>query len=111
MGANTINFREWLEGKGLLKAYIEGYLTEDVVDPDDITGESPMYWLNWKDWKVAGTIPDVEGCSDTWRDIEDEWDVLYRKRVRDEFVMGMPMNDRLGMALLLAELEDEDGKA
>ena len=105
----TLDFREWLESMGVLPEYIRGYLAGELVNWDDaIADDYPMGWLNWQNWSTAGTVPRGAACLETWEEIEDSWDNQCQNGPFDEVVMGMPLEDKLGMALLLAELEERD---
>ena len=98
----TLVFREWLEERGLLRAYVK-YRAGDsdwdiaVLSP---VPEAPHTWMG-----LAFNKYDTDEGVEYWSNVEREWCASYSTYtcVKE----GMPLNDQLGMSLLLAELEAE----
>ena len=108
----TLNFRKWLESLGVLTEYVRGYLAGDLVHPYATVPETcPMTWLNWQHPDIAHIVPEGSVSGETWEEIELSWDNLCQNGSFGEVVMGMPLTDKLGMTLLMAELEASDGEA
>ena len=100
---DTINFKDWLEEKGVLLEYVR----YRVADPEWSTCMAPVEgipnsWITSSFWfSKMGIDVNVK-----WSRLSDEW-VEACGGCRP-VVPGMPMNDKLGMILLLAELEAKD---
>ena len=106
MGANALNFREWLEERGCLGKYARNrmealhdhddwYFSVDETDVDNYINRA-FYW---------STTPEDHSF---WEKIHWEW----RGECRAHYwnvEAGMPFNDQLGLTLL--SMEDGDDEA
>ena len=102
-----LNFREWLEERGLLAGYLRNRLAYLEYDwwPYEVLILDPYKWTNHA-FKWAGT---PEGhCF--WEGVNGRWDAVLRRfqapdRGAGRFEYGLPMDDKLGITLILAGLE------
>ena len=99
MNGEPVKFRKWLEDKGALAKYIRNRLCELAgTHHKSIGGEITDWFLvafNWRESDEGG---------DYWRDLDHEWDQLLSLG-RTSKDPGMPLDDPLGLSLLLTELE------
>ena len=97
-----LNFRDWLEERGCLLPYVRARLTDtdwgDSSSAPDI--DDPETWMLKAFWSMST----LEGCT-YWGAVDIAWGEALRSHAV-KAVPGLPINDRLGMTLLLAELED-----
>ena len=107
-----VNFREFLEDHGVLGEYLRNTLSSPNYSPDP---EDPGNWLlEAFDWGLYD--------SKWWSRVDDSWrECLMERtgcRIHDTFgghwkypdavEPGLPIGDKLGLSLVLAEeLEDE----
>ena len=101
----TLVFGDWLDKRGILTAYVRNRVKDDdweinILAPDP---EAPHTWMG-----LAFNKCDTPEGADYWVYAEREWCHAYNKYARVE--EGMPINDQLGMSLLLMELEEDDGR-
>ena len=99
-----INFKEWLAGRGVLLEYVRLRVADDdwgdsIAAPPE---HDPSKWISY-----AFTTTSAAASAVNWDDISYNWlnEVFSPSR---KIETGMPMNDKLGMTLLLAELERDD---
>ena len=97
---DKIVFREWLAGRGVLLEYVR----YRVADKEWSNGMSPNTdipesWIDGAFW-FSRMDPEVDS---KWGKLCGEWSEASEYRLA---VPGMPLNDQLGMSLLLAELEN-----
>ena len=106
-----VNFREWLEWRGFLDGYLRNRLESMERNgwPYEVLMEDPYEWINHA-FKWERTPEN----HDYWEEASESWDAeLLGLPVSSDgdgrVDFGMPMNDKLGMTLLLAELEENNG--
>ena len=96
-------FKDWLAERGCLRAFILNRLADDDWDGASCPVEIyPSSWMGLA-FKFSGVPEGYE----YWENLRSDWRADYPRH--DEVEMGMPINDKLGMALLLAELEEDHG--
>ena len=103
MEGGTIVFKEWLEEKGALADYTRNRLSmfgEPKYKAIAATGDD---WLmgafRWRTTRRG---------FDYWGELDNEWRNLIGWELAGADP-GMPLDDELGMRLLLSELEDRNG--
>ena len=112
-----VNFREWLDSLGCLREYVKARLELGPIYPGTLTLREPLLWITCAfDWDAT-----EEGFY-AWSDRADRWEDHLRVKIRLPYAEpgieiplglvdpGMPFNDQLGLALVLAELEDVNEK-
>ena len=105
---NRIVFKDWLEERGVLKDWIRARLEDGALDLDDDGGVVSSNPVD-RDWILnAFTWSRTPRGDDGWHELHKKWR-LALSDYHDVVEPGMPINDKLGLSLLLAELEDEDG--
>ena len=112
--AKHANFREFLEREGVLREWVEIRLkalesgSEWLRPSRDI---DPAEWViqafHWPSSPSGGYF---------WGVLDEKWMALcgadgLHRRSTSQVESGMPLNDEFGLRLLLAELEDTDGRA
>ena len=111
MGAIVVNFKEWLKERGLLAGYLRNRVDslERNAWPYEVLLVDPSEWINHA-FKWEGT---PEGHT-YWRTVHRSWNNILDNLlvpgggdVRVEY--GLPLYDKLGMTLILAEQEGKDG--
>ena len=98
-----IVFKDWLEDQGCLRKYIQCRIERPLEDRLLGSGTTPYSWVvdafEWgsmlEDW--------------FWNETHLDWRRTIH-RYTGEIVAGMPLDDPVGLALLLAELEPDYGK-
>ena len=102
-----ITFRKFLEEHGALERYVRGRIRSMGYPSQAMLSlDKPYYWLMFAfNWNV---VTDPPGFS--WCELDLEWGhlVIDGKTSGDP---GFPLGDRLGLALMLTELEDGYGQA
>ena len=102
-----VSFRKFLEDHGALEHYVRGRLRlPEYHASSRLSPDKPYYWTIFAfHWKVVLAPPGL-----TWQALGLEWGELVLAGEVDSDP-GMPLFDRLGLTLLLSELEDCDEKA
>ena len=97
-------FREWLKKRDLLVAYAKYRAADGDWGLSELAPvpESPHSWIG-----LAFNKYNTDEGVEYWADVENEWCADYSTYIYVE--AGIPINDQLGMHLLLAELEDVNG--
>ena len=128
---DTLVFKDWLEDEGVLEEWLRlrvkclaGDGHSHVLEERCSKGNDLHYWSayegSFRQW-IDEAFP--EAWMDTgrrWASLSRTWKDMFmykRTNVHTELlyveplpVPGMPLNDSLALALLLAELEAGDGK-
>ena len=107
MGDIVINFKEWLEERGLLDGYLKNRLASLELNwwPYEMLPTAPSEWLNHA-FRWSGT---PEGhCY--WDGVNGRWDAGLRRFQASDIAAGrveygLPMDDKLGITLILAGME------
>ena len=100
-----INFREFLEVNGVLLDYARAKLGPGFQGKE-LEVDKPRFWVSRAfDW-----MDNTPGYME-WAAVHDRWIAELREEVLT-VEPGLPLCDRLGMMIFLAELEDvnEAGK-
>ena len=100
----VLNFREWLEGRHALGEWLRAR-----IDFLDRSGKYPSFEITALSY-IGLAFPWIatpEGSS-YWHRLDAEW---LREARDNETVAGMPLDDPLALALLLAELEAGNGNS
>ena len=106
----VLNFKAWLAALSILEEYIRNTVAFDVergevgnwVEPSpDLPGSWVDYGFSWSDTP--------EGA-DFWLEIHHAWEdtVQGATKLGMEVEAGIPLEDKLGMAMLLADLEAKE---
>ena len=110
MEMEKIVFKDWLDERGLLSAFCRNRLNA-LGELDDnrwilrLDPGFPVYWLS-RSFHFDTGMP---GGRLAWSTAYKDWRLLVgRPDVQVE--AGIPLNDRLGLTLMLAELEEDDGE-
>ena len=104
-------FRKWLDSFEILPAYVRAVISRDAEHVrrygdwprDPMSPAKPGVWLieafPW-DWTPEG--------GRFWGRANDAWmeSIRFAKLYRIEIEAGMPIDDKLGLTLVLAELEE-----
>ena len=97
--------KTWLAARGYLEAYIRNTINhlarEGCVEPVDPS--NPLCWVD-QSFDTAATPESAY----FWSLIDYAWGLEVERAGKDAVEYGMPMNDQLGLALVLAELEGKD---
>ena len=102
---DKLSFRDWLSKQGILVKYLRNRVVSLSIGiwEFDLVYDEPRHWVS-DSFRWAQT---PEGHY-FWDDINNKW-ADYASGGGMEY--GMPLDDALGLSLVLAELEDENGKA
>ena len=96
---DRIVFKEWLEDHGCLREYIQCRIERPLVPRLTDSGMTPYNWV--LDAFAWGRMRDDW----FWNEIHLDWREAIHK-YGGEIVAGLPLDDPVGLALLLAELEN-----
>ena len=105
-----INFREFLRDRGLLGEYARiltgaGMRRNLITDPHNEL--AALTWIS-----AAFTLGGLQ-CTSEWSKADDDWcRIVFDNKLianPDNVEFGFPLEDELGMALLLAEPGEPDG--
>ena len=99
-----LNFREWLAGRGVLLEYVRNRVADREWSNDmSPKVDMPYGWIDGAFWfSRMGQDVNLK-----WIKLSGEWSEALDGGCAA--VPGMPFNDKLGMTLLLAELEADNG--
>ena len=108
-----LDFREWLVDKGILLEYLRLIVSlgidaygDKILIPTSAEDDHPAFWFYVDPLCKAPDLDDEEAIR--WLDLEREWDNLVDYALRRDIpiMAGLPLDDPLGLALALAELEE-----
>ena len=103
MEGGTIRFKEWLQKKCALAEYARNRLGMfGKPNYAAITGKGDDWFMGAFRWLTTR-----QGF-DYWNDLNNEWKILICVELASADP-GMPLDDELGLRLLLNELEGRDG--
>ena len=103
----VLNFREWLEERGVLAEFLRERVNGGMLF--DLNSLDPYLWMQ------LAFSHDFSRMGDSfWEAVDEVWsaslhglDLHDDDDPKDSVELGMPADDPLGLALLLAELEDK----
>ena len=106
-----LNLKDWLRERGCLEAFARNRLSDDDWEGDEAPDlDYPRGWIG-KSFYGYRTV-DPEYTEVYWSDLHLEWSAEVSKHLEcypdGAVVPGIPLDDRLGMSLFVAKLEEAD---